>query len=96
MTTVIREGASGAVQGVTHPGGTMKRRFFAALAVPALALGFAFASPGTDEAQAMPPLPDLSGYACWQVKQWAADSYSYGDYETAQYLEEWIGQYCSM
>ena len=30
----------------------MKRRFFALLAVPALALGFAFTSPGTDEAQA--------------------------------------------
>ncbi len=30
----------------------MKRRFFALLAVPALALGFAFASPGTDEAHA--------------------------------------------
>ena len=29
----------------------MKRRFFALLAVPALALGFALASPGTDEAQ---------------------------------------------
>jgi hypothetical protein len=54
----------------------MKRRFFAALAVPALALGFAFASPGTDEAQAMPTLPDLSGYGCWQMKQWAADPYS--------------------
>jgi hypothetical protein len=30
----------------------MKRRFFALLAVPALALGFALASPDTDEAQA--------------------------------------------
>ena len=30
----------------------MKRRFFVLLAVPALALGFALASPGTDEAQA--------------------------------------------
>ena len=37
----------------------MKRRFFALLAVPALALGFALASPGTDEAQAYMPLsPD--------------------------------------
>jgi len=30
----------------------VKRRFLALLAVPALALGFALASPGTDEAQA--------------------------------------------
>jgi hypothetical protein len=30
----------------------MKRRCFALLAVPALALGFTFASPGTDEAHA--------------------------------------------
>jgi hypothetical protein len=30
----------------------MKRRFFALLAVPALALGFALASPATDEADA--------------------------------------------
>lgn len=37
----------------------MKRRFFALLAVPALALGFALATPGTDEAQAYMPLsPD--------------------------------------
>jgi hypothetical protein len=34
----------------------MKRRFFALLAVPALALGFALASPGTDEAHAYMPL----------------------------------------
>jgi hypothetical protein len=34
----------------------MKRRFFALLAVPALALGFTFASPGTDDAQAYLPL----------------------------------------
>lgn len=30
----------------------MKRRLFALLAVPALALGFAFSSPATDQAQA--------------------------------------------
>ena len=30
----------------------MKRRFFALLAVPALALGFALASPATDQANA--------------------------------------------
>jgi hypothetical protein len=32
----------------------VKRRFFAVLAVPVLALGFAFAAPGTDDAQAYP------------------------------------------
>jgi len=31
-------------------GGVMKRRLFALLALPALALGFAFASPTTHEA----------------------------------------------
>ena len=37
----------------------MKRRFFALLAVPALALGFTLASPGADEAHAYTPLsPD--------------------------------------
>jgi hypothetical protein len=72
----------------------MKRRILALLAVPALALGIAFAPPGTDEAQAM-PIPDLSGYACWQARQYVAEAYSYGDYETAQYIEEWVAQYCS-
>jgi hypothetical protein len=38
-------------------GGTMKRRFFALLAVPALALGSAFASPASDQAHALPPIP---------------------------------------
>jgi hypothetical protein len=37
----------------------MKRRLFALLAVPALALGFAFASPGTDRAQASDPFPSI-------------------------------------
>ncbi len=73
----------------------MKRRILALLAVPALALGFAFASPGTDEAQAMPPLPDLSGYACWQMRQYITDAYSYGDVDTAQYLEGLVAQHCS-
>ena len=72
----------------------MKRRFVALLAVPALALGFALASPGTDEAKAF-PIPDLSSYACWQTKQWVADAYSYGDVDTAQYLEDWVATYCA-
>ena len=63
----------------------MKRRFFALLAVPALALGFALASPGTDEAHAyMPPLsPDtVCAIAKPQIKiaaaggdEGSADSY---------------------
>jgi hypothetical protein len=73
----------------------MKRRILALLAIPALALGFGFASPGTEEARAMPPFPDLTGYACWQVRQYVADAYSYGDVDTAQYLEDWVAQYCA-
>lgn len=42
-----------------------------------------------------PPDSDLSGYACWQARQFIAEAYSYGDYETAQYIEEWVAQYCS-
>ena len=72
----------------------MKRRFFALLAVPALALGLALASPGTDEAQAM-PIPDLSSVGCYFAKQMVADAYSYGDVDTAQYIEDWVATYCS-
>jgi hypothetical protein len=62
----------------------MKRRFFALLAVPALALGFTFASPGPDEAQAYMPLsPDtVCAIAKSQIKiaaaggdEGSADSY---------------------
>jgi hypothetical protein len=62
----------------------MKRRFFALLAVPALALGFAFASLGTDEAHALMPLhPDtVCAIAKSQIKiaadggnEGAADDY---------------------
>jgi hypothetical protein len=37
----------------------MKRRLFALLAAPALAVGFAFASLGTDQAQAYDPFPSV-------------------------------------
>ena len=65
----------------------MKRRFFALLAVPALALGFALATAGTDQAHAFPPLsPDtVCGIARSQIKaageggnEGAADTY-YGN-----------------
>ena len=68
----------------------MKRRLFAMLAVPALALGFGFASPGTDEAQA----DSIHDYACWQMKQYVSEAYSYGDVDTAQDLEGWVARYC--
>jgi hypothetical protein len=67
----------------------MKRRFFALLAVPALALGFALATPGTDQAHAYPSItlpPDtVCGIARSQIKaageggnEGAADTY-YGN-----------------
>ena len=74
----------------------MKRRFFALLAVPALALGFALASPGTDEAQAYMPLdPDtVCAIARSQIKaahdggnEGAADTY-YGN-ALAYGCDEW-------
>jgi hypothetical protein len=58
-------------------GGVMKRRFFALLAVPALALGFAFASPATDQAQAMPPIP--TGWECSFVASKMAEAEYYGN-----------------
>lgn len=62
----------------------MKRRLFALLSVPALALSFTFASPGTDEARAYMPLsPDtVCAIARSQIKiaheggnEGAADTY---------------------
>jgi hypothetical protein len=58
-------------------GGVMKRRFFALLAVPALALGFAFASPATDQAQAIPPIP--TDWVCSYVGHKMAEAEYYGD-----------------
>jgi hypothetical protein len=55
----------------------MKRRFFALLAVPALALGFAFASPATDQAQAIPPIP--TDWVCGYVAHKMAEAEYYQD-----------------
>jgi hypothetical protein len=49
---LIRSPRSAALQGVNSPGGTVKRRLFPLLAVPALAVGFVYASPGTEDAHA--------------------------------------------
>jgi hypothetical protein len=62
----------------------MKRTFLALLAVPALGLGFALSSPGTDEAQADIYLPmstvcdigyAMVGNAFWDGDQKAVDYY---------------------
>ena len=55
----------------------MKRRSFALLAVPALAMGFAFASPATDQAQAIPPIP--TDWVCSYVGQKMAEAEYYGN-----------------
>ena len=55
----------------------MKSRFFALLAVPALALGFAFASPATDQAQAIPPIP--TDWMCSYVGMKMAEAEHYQD-----------------
>jgi hypothetical protein len=77
MTTVIRQPAAAALRVSTHPRETRKRRFFTLLAVPALALGFAFASPGTDEAQAHMPLSHST--VCAIAKSQIAIAQSGGD-----------------
>jgi hypothetical protein len=55
----------------------VKRRFFALLAVAALALGFALASPGTDEAHAYMPLSHST--VCAIAKSQIAIAQSGGD-----------------
>jgi hypothetical protein len=55
----------------------MKRRLLALLAVPALALGLAFASPATDEAQALPQIP--TDWFCPYVGQKMAEAEYYQD-----------------
>jgi hypothetical protein len=65
----------------------MKRRFFALLAVPALALGFAFASPGTDQAQAYPINPALFDIAaCSIADALYANAYDQGDVTTEEQI----------
>ena len=67
----------------------MKRRFVALLAVPALALGFAFASPGTDEANAYYPGPyDLHGVACTITDMMYANAFDQGDVTTQEQIYE--------
>ena len=61
----------------------MKRRAFALLAVPALAVGFAFSSAGTDEADAYYPyIGDLTclSYAIQYRQADDADDYANMDY----------------
>jgi hypothetical protein len=76
---LIHSLTSAAMHDVNPPsiGGVMKRRFFALLAVPALALGFAFASPATDQAQAIPPIP--TDWVCSYVGQKMAEAEYYGN-----------------
>ena len=62
----------------------MKRRFFALLAVPALALGFAVALPGTDQAQAY-PIPDFY-VACEIANMQIAYAVSQGDEVSARQI----------
>jgi hypothetical protein len=55
----------------------MKRRFLALLGGPALALGFAFASPATDQAQAMLLIP--TDWVCGYVGHKMAEAEYYQD-----------------
>jgi hypothetical protein len=61
----------------------MKRRFFALLAAPALALGFALASPDTDQAQAYPQIP--TGWECSFIGLKMAEAEHYGDWVSYDY-----------
>jgi hypothetical protein len=65
----------------------MKRRVFAVLAVPALALGFALATPGTEQAQAypFPSVTDICAMYDWKI----AESVAWGDEVTAR---AWVDQ----
>ena len=70
----------------------MTRRLFAVLAVPALAVGFALASPGTDEAQAYPTIPH--GWECSYIGLKMAEAEHYGDWASYDYwynLAEGLG-----
>jgi hypothetical protein len=57
----------------------MKRRLSALLAVPALALGFALASPATDQAHAViPTIP--TGWVCGYLDMKMGEAEHYGDW----------------
>jgi len=60
---------------------TMKRRLFALGAVPVLALGFAFASPGTDQAQAYLSIHQQ----CALIGMKMAEAEYYGDWASYDY-----------
>jgi hypothetical protein len=62
----------------------MKRRFFAPLAVPALALGLALALPGTEEAHAY-PIPSFY-VACEIANMQIAYAASQGDEVSARQI----------
>jgi hypothetical protein len=61
----------------------MKRPVFALLAVPALALGFAFAAPASDQAHAMPPIP--TDWVRSYVGHKVAEAEYYGDVPSCIY-----------
>jgi hypothetical protein len=68
----------------------MKRKLFAALAVPALALSLAVASPGTDEAQAIPMIP--TDWMCPYVGQKMAEAEYYQDVQSYIYWADMAEQ----
>ena len=71
----------------------MKRRILALLAVPALALGLALASPATDQAQAWyPTIPH--GWECGYLDMKMGEAEHYGDWASYDHwadLAEQIG-----
>jgi hypothetical protein len=66
----------------------MKRRLFALLAVPALTLGFAFASPATDRAEAYYGISPGFGLsvACAAADFYYAQAVDAGDETTAEQI----------
>jgi hypothetical protein len=69
----------------------MKRRFFALLTVPALAVSFAFASAGTDEAHAYSD-PGLGPSLMCSLTKWKMqEAAHYGDHESEGYWYQ-LGQ----
>ena len=71
----------------------MKRRFFALLAVPALALSLVLASLGTDEAQAY---PQVDPFLVCSIAKWKIDTaLHYGDEASAgEYYDMAIAAGC--
>lgn len=88
---VIRSATPVVVQGVNAPGGIDEAPFFALLAVPALALGFALALTGTDEAQAY-PFPDFY-VACEIANMQIGYAVSQGDEVSARQIYDIAEQF---